>query len=81
MTLTITISTSDYQKLRRLAQKHKVVREVLFSHGLKEPSTKNIASILKGFRASKRYSPKFLNSLELGLKESNYFKAGAKKTK
>ena len=74
MASTITISKIEYQRLHRVAQKYELVRKVLSQDLFAAPATKNIKKIIKDFKARGRYNQKFLRSLSLGLKESDYFK-------
>ncbi len=71
---TVTISKTKYEILRRRAVAYDriitVAREDIFS----PPPTKNIKEVMRDFRATKKYSPAFLKSLEKGLSRSSYFK-------
>lgn len=39
-----------------------------------QPAQKSVKAIMKDFKKQQKYSQEFLNDLETGLRESNYFK-------
>ncbi|OGD70859.1 hypothetical protein A3I18_01310 [Candidatus Campbellbacteria bacterium RIFCSPLOWO2_02_FULL_35_11] len=71
---TITISKKEYRELiekkLRYEYLHQIMEEDIFS----SPPTKNIQEVVRGFKATKKYNRRFVNSLEKGLKRSACFK-------
>jgi len=72
----ITIHEKEYQKLLERALRYEYLLQILKEKEdiFASPPTRNIKEIIKSFRETKLYSPKFLRSLEKGLKRSSYFK-------
>ncbi len=72
---TITISKTQYMALKRRAGAYDRIiaaaREDIFS----PPPTRNSKEVMREFRATKKYSPDFLKSLQRGLSSSSYFKS------
>ncbi|MBZ1348579.1 MAG: hypothetical protein KYQ20_02375 [Candidatus Nealsonbacteria bacterium] len=71
---TITIPKKEYQRLLDRALRYEYLRQILEGDIFASPPTRNIKSIIKEFRATKQYNPKFLESLARGLEHSSYFK-------
>jgi hypothetical protein len=71
---TVTISKKEYQELiekkLRYEYLHHIIEENIFS----PPPTKDVKKIIKAFQKTGLYNPKFIDSLEKGLKRSSYFK-------
>ncbi|OHA77266.1 MAG: hypothetical protein A3H01_00560 [Candidatus Wildermuthbacteria bacterium RIFCSPLOWO2_12_FULL_40_9] len=70
----ITVSKKEYQKLLDRALRYEYLRQILAEDVFSPPPTRNAKAIIKEFRATKKYSKKFIDSLSRGLKRSSYFK-------
>ena len=71
--VTITITKKEYEKLVDAKLRFEYVRHVLADNIFSAPPVKSVHSVIKNFRATKRYNKAFLRSLEQGLKRSDYF--------
>ena len=71
---TITIPRKEYEELVDKRLRYEYLRQMMNGDIFSAPPEKNIKKVLKEFRASKKYSQKFIKSLENGLKRSSYFK-------
>ena len=70
----VTISKKEYRKLFEKAMRYEYLHQLMTEDIFASPPTKNIKEMIREFRATKRYTSKFLNNLEKGLKRSSYFK-------
>jgi hypothetical protein len=70
----ITISKKEYQELLEKALRYDYFRRLMEEDIFAPPPTKSIREVLRAFEKTKIYSPKFLKSLERGLKRSSYFR-------
>lgn len=66
----ITISKSEYSKLKHQADAYKKLSSRLFEFVIKDP----IEEVVKDFKDTKLYSKEFLRDLEDGLRKSAYSK-------
>ena len=64
----ITISKTEYSKLRKEAKAYRTVAARLFELLIKDP----VKNVVEDFRASKLYSREFIADLEDGLRKSSY---------
>jgi hypothetical protein len=73
---TITIPKRQYQKLLEKALRYEYLREIMKEKEeiFASPPTRDVEEIIKAFQETRFYSPKFLRSLERGLKRSSYFR-------
>lgn len=70
----ITISKEKYQQLLDRALRYEYLRQILKEDIFVLPPTRSIKTVIKEFRATKKYNQKFLKSLSKGLRRSSYFK-------
>lgn len=75
MTRTVTLSRSEYQRLRDIAKRFELAQTILAGHPFAEPPTRDAKHIMREFRRTGRYNEPFLKSLERGLKESSFFRS------
>ncbi|OGF62895.1 hypothetical protein A2662_04525 [Candidatus Giovannonibacteria bacterium RIFCSPHIGHO2_01_FULL_45_33] len=73
--VTVTIPKKEYKELVEKKMRYEQLRQIIEGDLFTSPSTHSTKEVLTGFRATKKYSVKFLKSLEKGLKRSSYFKA------
>ena len=71
---TITIPQKEYRELVEKKIRYERLREAVEEDIFTPPPTKQVGEILSAFRATGKYSRKFLQSLEKGLRRSSYFK-------
>lgn len=71
---TITIPKIEYQQLLGKAFRYDYLKQVMTEDIFASPPIRDAKKALKEFQATNLYSPKFLNSLNKGLKRSSYFK-------
>jgi len=71
---TITISKKEYGKLIEVKLRYDYLRQIIKNDIFSSPPTKNAQEALLAFKQTNLYSPKFMKSLEKGLKRSVYFK-------
>lgn len=64
----ITISKTEYSKLKKESKAYRNVAARLFELIIKDP----IKNIIEDFRASNLYSREFIADLESGLRKSSY---------
>jgi len=69
-TETITISKTQYQKLKSQAKAYEKIMATFFTQAIKNP----ISQVVDDFKKTKLYSQEFLIDLEEGLKKSSYSK-------
>lgn len=70
---TITIPKKEYNNLLDARLRYEYVRRILADDIFSPPPTKKRTDVMRTFAATKKYNPKFLKSLEKGLKRSSYF--------
>lgn len=71
---TVTISKKEYHNLLDKKLRYDYLRTVFAEDIFSSPPAKDSAEVLAAFRASGRYSKKFLEDLSGGLRRSTYFK-------
>jgi len=73
---TITLPKKQYSALLEKALRYQYIASLLKSEAsiFSPPPTKSIKEISKGFVSTKLYNKKFIETLEKGLKRSDYFK-------
>ncbi len=64
----ITISKTEYKKLKKESKAYRAVASRLFEILIKDP----VKAVVDDFRASGLYSKEFIDDLEDGLKKSSY---------
>ena len=64
----VTISKTEYQKLRKESKAYRAVASRLFEMLIKDP----VKAVVDDFRASGLYSKEFISDLEDGLRKSSY---------
>lgn len=69
----VRVPKTEYQRLRKIAEHFEMVRWLLTIDFFAEPPVRDVGQIIKGFKKTGKYNQIFLKSLELGLKESEYF--------
>lgn len=70
---TVTVPKTEYQYLRQVAQRYKMLQRIFTLEFFEEPPVRDINQIAKEFQQTGLYNEKFLRSLKQGLKESSYF--------
>ncbi|KKT39804.1 MAG: hypothetical protein UW28_C0029G0016 [Parcubacteria group bacterium GW2011_GWA2_44_13] len=73
--VTVTIPKKEYKELVEKKMRYEQLRQIIEGDLFASPSTRSTKEILAGFKATKKYSAKFLESLSKGLRRSSYFKA------
>lgn len=73
--VTITIPKKEYRDLVEKKVRYEQLRQIIEGDLFASPPTRSTKEILAGFKATKKYSAKFLKSLEKGLGRSSYFRA------
>lgn len=71
---TVTIPKKEYQELVEKKFRFEYLYEIMKEDIFIPPFIRNIKEILRAMSLTKRYNKKFLQSLEKGLKRSDYFK-------
>jgi hypothetical protein len=72
---TITISKKEYKELVETRMRYDFLRHTIEDDIFSPPPTKNAGIVVKGFKETRKYNAKFLESLEKGLSRSSYFKS------
>lgn len=72
---TVTIPKKEYQSLLDAKLRYEYARRVLEDDLFSPPPTRKAATVMKAFRAVKKYNHNFLARLEKGLKRSSHFRA------
>ena len=67
---TITLPKNEYLKLIEKAFRYEFLHEAMKEDLFSSPPTRDIAEVVDSFKKTKKYNPKFLKSLEKGLKRS-----------
>lgn len=70
---TITLTKKEYDRLLKKALRYDYLRGLMDEEIFASPPVKKTKKIIEEFSAAGKYSPKFLKSLEKGLKRSSYF--------
>ncbi len=70
MANTIPVTKIEYQRLRKIAKRYELLRQVFVEDLFEEPPIKDVERIIKDFRETGLYNEPFLKSLARGLKES-----------
>ncbi len=70
MKKTITLSKTEYDKLKRQADIYEFLAGQIFSFAIKDP----IEEVVSDFEETGLYSKKFIKDLESGLRRSSYSK-------
>lgn len=70
MEKTITLSKTEYNKLKKQARAYKVLSSQFFASKIKDP----IKDIVDDFKNTDIYTDEFLKDLEGGLRKSSYSK-------
>lgn len=74
MSSTITVPKTKYESLAEKAEAYEKLINAISKGGFFEPPpTRKSSEVMKAFRETGIYNKKFLESLEKGLKRSNYF--------
>lgn len=73
---TITLSKTEYQRLKAQAKAYQKIMSKFFELALRN----SIKEVIEDFRRTNLYSEEFLKDLESGLKKSSYFKKHGNKT-
>ncbi len=68
MEKTITLSKTEYDKLKKQARAYKVLASQFFTSKIKDP----IKDIVDDFKNTDIYTDEFLKDLEKGLRKSSY---------
>lgn len=71
---TITISKREYKDLIDKKIRYEKLRAVVEEDIFASPPTKNATEVTEAFKATGKYSRKFLTGLAKGLKRSSYFR-------
>jgi len=71
----VTISKTQYEALKRRASAYDRLIIAAKKDVFGPPPTRERKEVMREFRATKKYSPAFLKSLDKGLSRSNYFKS------
>ena len=66
---TITLSKTEYQRLKAQAKAYQKIMSKFFELALRN----SIKEVIEDFRRTNLYSEEFLKDLESGLKKSSYF--------
>lgn len=69
----ITLAKTEYNRLRKIAEKYEMLRKIFELDFFAPPPSANTKKIIGEFRATGLYNEAFLKSLSRGLKESSYF--------
>lgn len=69
----ITIPKNEYRKLVERALRYEYIRQLMEEDLFASPPTRNAKKIIEEFQKTGRYSQKFLESFEKGLRRSSYF--------
>ena len=72
---TVTIPKKEYKELVETRMRYDFLRSTIEDDIFSPPPTKNTNAIIKNFKATGKYSAKFLESLAKGLSRSSYFKS------
>ena len=70
---TVTIPKKEYHNLLDARLRYQYLRKILAEDIFSPPPTKKRTEVMRAFGATKKYTPRFLKSLEKGLKRSSYF--------
>lgn len=73
MPRTVTLPKTEYERLRRTAERYEMVQRFFEAEFFAPPSTRDVRQIIRDFRKTSLYTEPFLKSLERGLRESSYF--------
>lgn len=71
---TVTIPKKTYKELVEKKLRYEYLRQIMAEDVFAPPSVRRAGEVVRAFRATKRYNPKFLESLGRGLKRSSYFR-------
>ena len=71
---TITIPKKEYKELVEKKMRYEYARRILKEDIFSPPPSRSAADVARAFRETKKYSEKFLKSLEQGLKRSPHFR-------
>ncbi len=71
----VTIPKKEYQKLVETKLRFDYLRHIFTRDFFAPPPVKDVKTVIDEFRATGRYSRKFLESLEGGLRRSTYFRS------
>jgi hypothetical protein len=72
---TVTISKTQYEALKRRATAYDRLITAARKDVFSPPPTRDRKEVMREFRATKKYSTAFLESLDKGLARSSYFKS------
>ncbi|OGY68896.1 MAG: hypothetical protein A2214_00140 [Candidatus Harrisonbacteria bacterium RIFOXYA1_FULL_48_8] len=70
---TVTIPKKEYKELLDAKLHYEYLRQVMEGNVFAPPPTKDIKTIVKTLRETKRYNNQFLQSLKRGMRRSSYF--------
>lgn len=70
---TVTIPKKEYHNLLDARLRYQYVRHLLVEDVFSPPPTKKRAELMRALKTTKKYPPRFLKSIERGLKRSPYF--------
>lgn len=76
MSKTITLSKTEYQRLKLQAKAYQKIMAKFFELAVKDP----LWQVVEDFRKTNLYTEEFLKDLESGLKKSSYLKYYGDKT-
>lgn len=72
---TVTIAKNEYRELLDKKLRYEYLRQIMLAQDIfKVPPTRKVKDITRDFKATGKYSQKFIASLEKGLKRSSYFR-------
>mgnify|MGYP001558801314 CR=1 FL=1 len=74
---TINIPQKEYEELVEARMRY-YLRHTIASDIFSPPPTKNVGTVIKGFKKTGKYNQKFIESLQKGLSRSSYFFTAAK---
>lgn len=74
-TSTIVIPKKEYQELIEKKSRYEYLRQIIEGDIFSSPPSGNIKEIISVFRMTKKYSKKFLESLEKGMRRSSHFRS------
>lgn len=73
MHATITLPETEYERLRKIAERYELLRNAMTDNFFEEPPVRNAKEIIGAFRKTGLYTGAFLKSLSRGFKESLSF--------
>jgi hypothetical protein len=71
---TVIVPREEYDSLRAMASRFEMMRNLFELDFFAPPPTRDVGTVMGGFKKAGKYNKAFLKSIETGLKSSRYFR-------